>query len=36
MQVSQVDVAIAQATANAERTEQLAEIAKAKIAALET
>jgi hypothetical protein len=32
----QLDFAIAQATTNAERTEQLAEISKAKIAALET
>ena len=31
-----MDFAIAQATTNAERTEQLAEISKAKIAALET
>jgi len=31
-----LDFAIAQATTNAERTEQLAEISKAKIAALET
>jgi hypothetical protein len=36
MQVSQLDFAIVQATANAERAEQLAEISKAKIAALET
>jgi tRNA G10 N-methylase Trm11 len=33
---TQLDFAIAQATTNAERTEQLAEISKAKIAALET